>query len=565
MERFRQTVEYIKRHLGGLSPTHKLLVGSTLVVLLMAALLVSQYAGRRSMAHIVIDGERRPDAATLLRVHGIDYSEDATGISVPQNRHMEAFSLLSQNNVMGSQTNASLLELIQSQQWWHNRQQNQQNLNAAMGQYLSQIISGWSYVQKATVVVTAPLERRGLGQHVSRPTASVVVSPRNGALTQEQVESIAEFVAGAVTDLDPFAVRIVDESNGRSMRVRDPQELSAGTYMELAATIEQYCEQKISDTLRFIPQVIVAVNAQVDATRQSIQNLEYKPEGRGSLSLPGMEESTRTSQSQRTTGSASGVQPNVGTDLGARTTATGPSTEASESSTTFENYAGRRENSVSDPRGFARKINATIGVPRSYFVMVWQQRNPDVEELPTDDQLQPIITEVRDRIREMVLPLIDTAALADDPTDAETRYAGEVVVSQFYDFDTTFSPGAGEAMEAGAISVPGLEWVSGSVREIALGVLALVSLFFMFKLVKGTAAGHRLPTAEELVGIPHQLRSEQEELLGDADESEAPMEALELTDDEIRVSKMMEQVDDLIHQNPDDAARLVGRWIEEGN
>jgi flagellar biosynthesis/type III secretory pathway M-ring protein FliF/YscJ len=100
------------------------------------------------------------------------------------------------------------------------------------------------------------------------------------------------------------------------------------------------------------------------------------------------------------------------------------------------------------------------------------------------------------------------------------------------------------------------------VEMIVLGVLALVSVGMMFSMVKRAGKKVDLPTAEELVGLPPAL-DVAGDMVGEADESDSPMAGIEISDDEVKLQKMREQVAELIAQNPESAASLIGRWISE--
>jgi flagellar biosynthesis/type III secretory pathway M-ring protein FliF/YscJ len=93
-----------------------------------------------------------------------------------------------------------------------------------------------------------------------------------------------------------------------------------------------------------------------------------------------------------------------------------------------------------------------------------------------------------------------------------------------------------------------------------LGVLALVSLAMMAMLVRKATKKAELPTAEELVGIPPALQADGD-LYGEADEGDVPMSGIELDEEQVRSSKMLEQVGELVKSSPETAAGLLQSWI----
>ena len=102
----------------------------------------------------------------------------------------------------------------------------------------------------------------------------------------------------------------------------------------------------------------------------------------------------------------------------------------------------------------------------------------------------------------------------------------------------------------------------GSVRSIGLGALALVSLLFMFMIVRRASHEEEMPTAEELVGIPPALTDENLDLVGEADESVAAMEGVEIDEKSVRRQQMLEQINELAMSSSDEAASLLRKWIK---
>ena len=53
-----------------------------------------------------------------------------------------------------------------------------------------------------------------------------------------------------------------------------------------------------------------------------------------------------------------------------------------------------------------------------------------------------------------------------------------------------------------------------------------------------------------------------EDLIGEAEESEAAMPGLELDEESVRARQVAEQISELIKEKPEEAAILVGKWVE---
>lgn len=563
--RFRQTMGLIQSQLGHLSPIHKLLIGSAAVIAAMTLFIVSQYAGKPRMVLVAVDPDQRSIATGYLQANRIKYELSEGGLYVPANEQMEVTAILAERGALSTDISAMLLEMLQAQPWYANREQTQAIRDAAMNRVLSQVISGWSYVKRAEVFITSPKVTPGRSVLGSSPTASVAVTTRRGELSQEQVAAIADFVAGAVPDLLPSNVHITNGS--RQYRVPSAGETTSGSNFDLRIKHETYFEEKIHEALRYIPNVIVVVSAQVDTSQEVVRDIDYKPEDKGSVLFPTESTSKSTQRSGGKPGGEPGVRPNTQMSVTATTGAGGESDKTDETSDSFKPYPGMTETQRTNTKGIPLKINATVGVPHSYLLKVWQDQNPEVTDPPGDAVLEamPEMTRIKDAIK----PLVETGVLAslNDSSADVSIFQGEVVVNMFREVNA--QPGAGAAGEqaAGAFNIPGLDAgmqiIGSSARTIALAGLSLISLFIMLRLVRGVKMEQALPSAEELVGIPPSLQAAESELIGEADASDAPMDAMELDDEEIRSQRLLEQMDEMIKSDARDVSRLMTRWISE--
>src|SRR5213078_4281979 len=101
-------------------------------------------------------------------------------------------------------------------------------------------------------------------------------------------------------------------------------------------------------------------------------------------------------------------------------------------------------------------------------------------------------------------------------------------------------------------------------KEIALGALALVSLFMVSNMVKKGSATPAPALAMAAAGVaarPTSTLRGREEAVGEAVEGESLMEGMELDEESAKAQQMINQVSALVEENPDAAANLVKRWM----
>ena len=84
----------------------------------------------------------------------------------------------------------------------------------------------------------------------------------------------------------------------------------------------------------------------------------------------------------------------------------------------------------------------------------------------------------------------------------------------------------------------------------------------MFMMVRRASRQEEMPTAEELVGIPPALNEDESDIVGEAAESVPALEGLEIDEGTIRRQQMLDQINDLATNAPDEAANLLRKWIQ---
>ncbi len=553
MSAVQRTFQSIGTQLKDLPSTAKMLIFSLMVILTLSLFLVAQFAGRPSMVPLPLDldADGRTAVLAYLERAGIPHRERNGRLMVPAEREYTVLKQLTTGDVISS-SDVDFSAIITDTNPFLTKEQNRKRWLITKMNVLSMLIGQFSGIERATVVIDQP-DFRGFGSSHLTPTASVTVFPRGEGLSTRTIEAIADLVAGAQPGLKVSDVRVIDAKNGTSYTPRDEQNLTASRYLEVKQATERDVRATIEDLLAPIAGVRVAVNAQVDV-REVEQRLDrYEDPKVGPLS-----QSRRTLEStSQSTSAEPGVRPNTGAAIAARGASGTQVTDESSRETTLPVFP-RDARMITDPKGYALKINATILVPRSYFVARFRMDRNDPEAVPDEAQLEPVVTSETARIKAMVEPLIDTAAYPE-------AQPGTVVVSMIPDMVTAGGvampgvPAPGMTGPPGALVAGGMN--TDLLKYILLAGLSLLSLGMMFLMVRKAGVQSKLPTAEEIVGVPPALPTDQSEIVGEAEESAPAMEGMELDDDTLRHKQMLGQISDMVKQNPDEVANLLRRWI----
>ncbi|MGP1346393.1 MAG: hypothetical protein ACTS3F_06980 [Phycisphaerales bacterium] len=574
MKVWDRAIETSKRFLAQLSVTQRLLVGSLATVIVLVLFVVQQYSAGVAMTALFpgAPGEDQAQAERFLQAGNFEYETVDGEVRVPADRWRAIIASMAEVQALPSDNKLLFEQLIKDQSWTRDQSDKHQAEVVALQNELAAIIGRMRGIRSANVIVDVP-RNRTLGQPSRAPTASVTVFSSNG-IEQATADAVAELVASSRAGLSVDRVTVVDGTTNRRFRARSAEDLSIGTNLELALRIEAEAEEKIYEALSGIPNIVVAVRAQVDATRKRRQTNSVLPVDQGSISVPVRETTSELETRMITNAGEGGVRSNTGVSV---ETGGGAGTVTTETTTELESELaeGRANEDVLDPRGFARKLNAVVNIPEPAVAALWKSRNPvgadaDAEGgggdggaggagagagEPSAEDLRATFAALRDDIIAIVTPLIAT----DLNDGGET---GEVTVTMMPVIpDLALIPGG-----AGGGGVLGLPIdagdLGGAVKTGLLAMLALVSMGLVVMTALRASKRERLPSAEDLVGIPPALQDELD-LMGEASEVDAALEGRELTEDEVRAQQLFSQVKELVKERPEDAAALVMRWMRE--
>lgn len=511
---------------------------SLLTVLLFVAAAMMLWVGRADWVPIAA-GDRQADVIRRLEAESIPVKVVANRVTVPINRRDEAMAVLVQNDLLAPDTSQAFDDIISRQNIWDSNEKSRQNLMLAKQKVIGQIIRKMRGVRSADVMVSMP-ESSGFGARAVRPSASVnVVMESSEPVNKRLVEAVARLVSGAFAEMRPENVVVVDANFGRSYTVETEDNATASEAIELVQQLEKRYREKIYETLAYIPGVIVAVNVRTDNVRSAQVERRELAESE-TVRETFTREKTQTSGGG---GGEAGARPNIGLSIESTAAAGSSSTELEERtlfgdkpviSTTRQTLVGQT----------TQQINVTINVPRRYFESLFMRGKPEDQAPPTDEELTPFAEAHLERIKAQVQPLISA------------EEAGMVAAHMVPDPGTFEQVGRTAAAGSGVLNMLG----SDGIKTIVLGALALLSIGVMFMLGRRGAAGPGMPSAEEIAGLPPKLPGE-EDLIGEAEESELGMSGVELDEEEIRARKIAEQISEMVKGNPQEAANLIRKWV----
>jgi flagellar M-ring protein FliF len=562
MDQLRRVLATIQAYLGKLNVSQQLLIGSVVVMMLMALFVVQQYASKPEMVDLLPAGSSADDrtaAVAFLQANNVPHVLEGGAVKIPPERRHMVISQMASQNALPSDSTILFDNLIEQNNWTLTQGQSDQLAIIAVQNELNRIVTHFPGVRSANVILNIP-ERRPLGSPRGKASASATIFSVNG-LNQTVVDSVAGLIAGS-RGIPIQSIRVIDGTTNRQWKAKSGDDLIATTSLELQSKIEERKRGQLHEMLAYIQGVIISVQAQVDVKKVATSERTVPKEGSGSWSPVVNSVTLETVTTEPQAGGEAGARPNTRVDVSG-SGAQGAGHTESQTTEEFEPHPGEMREETVDPRGHATKIAAVINIPRSYFVAIWKNTNTaptggaesaEGEAEPTDADIQPIQNAEIARIKNEVMQLIDSSA----------NIGGAVGVAEVSMIHVGAPMPEIVPQSAGffASATSGASPMAGLVKTIGLGVLALFSLGLIVITSMKASKREVLPTAIDLVGIPPALR-EDSDLVGEALEAESQLEGVELTEDELRHHKQMEQVAEMVTDQPSEAASLLNKWISE--
>ncbi len=579
MGKLRDILGNIQAQFGRMKVSHRLLVVFVAITLGLVLWIVYQQTRRPSLVEL-FPGATPADQRqfeTLLSGNGFSTKMEGGRLMIAPGDVLQARAVVAEAGILPDDKSILFRNILLNQSWTNTREQNDKLYNEALQNELELTIQRYKGVASADVFLDVP-EPKGLGQAVRRPTAAVSVAMKTGEpVPQATVDAIASLIAGSRAGLTMESVRVIDGATGHQRRARSDEDSLSSSYLEHAALVERQTQQKVSDLLSYIPGVVVAVTAQVDVTKVTSTTNSNLPVGQGTVSLPRKEETTEDTSTEGGGAKADvpGVQSNQSADIAQVSTTTnqGGKTQNTTNKVESENHVGSKVETVVDPRGFPTMVAVSVNVPRSFVVRVVKSAAGAATPAAGGQTPEPTEQEISDAFEKKVRPVIEASIKPQvraitmqgmrnaKPEAVDAMVDQSVGVSLIpMDFEAPAPQSAG--IIGTLTSAGGGGGGGGSILDKALlGVISLIALGMMFALVRKSGKRVEVPTAEELVGLPPAIDGGSD-IVGEAEESESAMMGIEVGDDTMESQKMLEQINTMVGQSPDNVARLLNRWIE---
>lgn len=557
MDIVKNQLARIQQQLSGLTPSQKMLTAALVAIMVVTLLYWGRHAGTAEMEPVLDQPIAQNDIAPMkarLKSLGIDAVVQGDRLLVPSDRVYEAVAELAYSGTLPQDSETGFDQMVAKLSPWASASERDALQNRGKEITCAQIIRLFPGVQQAQVMID-PTSKGSIGKRIE-PSASVNITMREGAGSARKVaEAAAAVVSGAQASLTPGRINVVVNGNPQPIRAPGGAGDLGGSEEQLENLLwhKKLYEENILSVLPPIDDLRVAVSIKLNRDRVTTDQQLIDKEN--SLSKIRSEKREESETQDPAPAQEPGAMPNVG---GANTGmeipfagsgaggSPGGGTKMTKDESEFDNFAGYTKTHTEHGMGDAKVVSASVRVPRSYFSTIWKQRNPDkpIDSAAVEALAQEQINEFERLVRGSVG--MDEKAM--------------VVVSAFDDI-IQLQPLA--PPEIATASIPLM--IGNHSKEIALGGLALVSLFMVSMFVRRSAPVVPPPAATGVTsggsgGVVSQLLSG-EAVAGEAGDGKAMLDGMELDEESVRTQQMLDQVSTLVSDNPDAAASLVKRWL----
>ncbi|HEX8340845.1 MAG TPA: flagellar M-ring protein FliF C-terminal domain-containing protein [Tepidisphaeraceae bacterium] len=566
MDALKQQLLRIQQQLAGLSASQKMLTGSLIVIMVMTLFSWARFAGSSEMATLIdapVSAEDLGAIKSMLAGRGIKYEVQGDRILVPEEKRFEIIADLGYAQLLPRNETSGFEQIIAKLTPFDPASKTDRYMDHAREITLSRIVGSWPGVKSANVLMST--ERKvGVTRNV-QPSATVDVTTKAGVAADRRklAEAAANLVSGAQGAIARDRVTVMID--GRNQKTQNGDDLLGddNTYVERKAQNENYYIKKIQEAVSNVPGVFVTVSVDLN-TKHTTSSEHTIDKTKVDMLLETSSKSTENAQA------AAGGEPGVGANTGvtieqASTSGAGQSSTGEESKSRFQVDHGFKDTQVIDRAGAAPAIGAALRIPDSYFIAAWKKRNGGISAAgavpprdPSDAELEVIVQRELPKLRSLV-----QAATA-------IKNVENITVETY--IDLTEAPALGDSATAGLAALP-TSFGFGA-KEIAIAVLAVVSLFMMSMMVRKSApAGSGQLAMAGMGSVPMTLDEADAvearkstlgsatDLAGEVGEAGMMLTGHELSGDEMEAKQMIEQVGTMVKENPDAAANLVKRWL----
>jgi flagellar M-ring protein FliF len=477
-----------------------------------------------------------------------DYELQGNRIRVPQGKQAIYMAALADAGSLPHNFLDSLKISLDSGGPFVDRKKREELIKVGLQDELSKIIGQMNGIERATVLYNVDTSD---GFNAKKQiTAAVTVKPSgNQTLSPEQVQMIRQAVGPAI-GAAPDCVAVVD-INGRAYpagQMGGSDEVFQDRYL---STKHQY-EREYGDSIRqallsFVKDAVVTVNVELHPELEESETADKLDPMRGTAEVPAVK--TAAPLITLPSGLLSVATP-AGAPNSPLTVGDGGKALRAENEPPAvrrdRDSLSRESHQVHKVSLTPKRVSVSVGVPSSYYLEVWQQRNPSQSvfaKRPDADALAQVERDVNVNIKRCVLGIIPSP---------ENSASDPVTVTSF-----TSMPIA--QIERPTPTDQALVWITDHANMLGIGLFVIVGLMIVRSIVHGAAGAAQDNTQSIAVESTDGATNE----MADHRAVSAPLASRQRRTRS--AAGLRNELVEIVREDPDAAANVLRNWIGTSN
>lgn len=454
------------------------------------------------------------------------YTVDGQRVRVPKADTMRYNAALVEGGAMPAEYGDSLVKMYREAGLWATDSDRQKLMEVGKAQELAKILRAIRDIEDARVSWERA-KRRPFGGE-AKVTALVSVKPKSGReLSSSLVQSIRLSVAGAVADLAPEDVVVLNTRSGQAFKSTDRDDPFGSEFIEQVRKFTELHQSTIEDALSFIPGAMVAVNVDLENLKTSF--VQEREIGSKPFSARSVEQTDNSRSTETRATREPGMQANQPRNLQAGMNSNNQATQSTERSVnTSENIPTTAKISEKTFHGLLPKsVQVTVQIPREHYRQVaLKQGETETDKAAFNTKLQAIEQETEKEVGDIVARLIP----AGSPQNA-------VVVTSFTDLQTPQTMSGPGIVEQ--VTEMGVKWGG----PVMMTVFAAWALLMLNRSLKSLPQAPVAPPPAPTRGA-----------------SGSGTEADDEPEEDKPVTKR-DQLQVMVRDNPEMAAAVISKWL----
>ncbi len=256
---------------------------------------------------------------------------------------------------------------------------------------LARTIRSLQGISSARVHLVMP-HRELFDEQAESPTASVVIGLSGGSLSGDSVSAIRHVVAGAVQDLKPDDVTVVDDRNHLLAAGGQDDDALDGAGAARKSEVEENLKKRVMDIVEGVVgpgAARVMVTADLDPTSTTQEKVQYDPDGTGPIVRSTQTSDTKDINGSPDNGGTTTASANIPNNGGQTAVSGASSSQATTTTETTNNEISTLKTTTVTAPGEIRKIGISVAVD-DLEVPAKDGKGPSTYQKRSDADMQKI-------------------------------------------------------------------------------------------------------------------------------------------------------------------------------